>query len=269
VLSPGSHSVDWDEYPLHPQPDYSSGSAVDDLLGMPLSAARAGDLLQLAVTPFSDNVPGHLGGGEVQGQTQAATYQVDQNGKPVATGDWTGTTSQLAVPPVTLASGASAIAFTLNATSSGSLYKLSTGTQTTWTWTSAPDLSATVPPPWSCQTASGASTRSCAVQPMMTLGYQVKGLALDGAAPAGAQQVSLHVGQIQLASAASITGATAQVSCDAGKTWTKAAVRPAGGGNFTVTFSEPGGCLVTTRVTARDSAGASITETIDNAYKIG
>jgi hypothetical protein len=104
---------------------------------------------------------------------------------------------------------------------------------------------------------------------MMTLDYQVKGLSLTGAAPAGPQRISVQVGHLQLAGSPKINGAAAQVSCNAGKTWQKAAVKAVSQGNFTISFSEPSGCAVTTKVSATDAAGGSVTETIDNAYQVG
>lgn len=265
-LSPGPQAVSWNEYPLHPQPDFSAGSYAHGLGALIPSAARVGNTLELYVTPFSDNVPGHEWLGPDNGGSVSGTYDVDQNGTLLSSGGADGL-----IPFATLSPDPSTVSFTLKQALSDPTARLSTATTTTWTWKSAPDPTATVPGPiWACSTPDDQNnTQQCAVQPMMTLGYQVRGLSLTGAAPAGAQHISLHAGHIQLAKAASITGATAQVSCDDGKTWAKAAVTSAGGGNFTVSFTEKSGCLVTTKVTATDSAGGSVTETITRAYQVG
>jgi hypothetical protein len=259
VLSPGSQAVNWNEYPLHPQPNFSYGGYGAVLGPRTPSAIRTGNTLSLAVNPFSDNQPGHAG------QSGSSTsYQITQNGAVLSAGS-----AGNGIPAVTLSPEPSQVAFTYDAANTGAAYKLSTSTQTTWTWTSSPDPSATVPSPWYCsQNASGQYLRRCAVQPMMTLDYHVHGLSLSGTAPAGPQAIGLNVGHIQLASAAKITGASAQVSCDGGNTWQNAVVRAAGRGNFTITFSEKSECLVTMKVTATDSAGDSVTETIDNAYQV-
>jgi hypothetical protein len=103
---------------------------------------------------------------------------------------------------------------------------------------------------------------------MMTLRYQVGGLAMDGSAPPGRQAVGISVGHIQLASAPAVTGAQAQVSFNDGKTWQAASVAAAGSGRFLAAFTAPAGAFVTLRVTAADAAGGSIRETILRAYKI-
>lgn len=264
VLSPGQHqTVDWNRYPLHPQPSYNGGGTVAKLFPLVMSASRAGDMLNLNVIPFSDNRHGHLGGDFEPGLT--ASYAIDQNGKQIAHGNGAN-----GIPPVTLSRTPSVIRFTLRAARTGTdpAYRLSAASRTTWTWRSSPPPSgATVPRPWYCSVTTGQRQRHCAAQPMMTLSYHVHGIALDGTVPPGPQRIDLRVGHIQLAPAARITSAAVQVSCNDGKTWQPTSVTSAGRGNFRVAFTEPAGCAVTLRVHAADTAGASITETITRAYK--
>jgi hypothetical protein len=259
VLSPGSRVVRWNEYPLHPQPTVSYGGFGATQGPQIPSAIRTGNTLSLDVNPFSDNQPGHAGE-----SGDATSYQIAQDGAVISEGS-----AGNGIPAVTLSPKPSQVAFTYDAANRGSSYELSTSTQTTWTWPSSPDPSATVPSPWYCsQQPSGQYLRRCAVQPMMTLDYHVHNLGLNGTAPAGQQAIGLNVGHIQLASAAKITRTSAQVSCNGGTTWQKAAVRAMGNGNFTITFEEKSACCVTTKVTATDSVGGSVTETINNAYQV-
>jgi hypothetical protein len=195
------------------------------------------------------------------------SYQIDQNGARIAGGNAYG-----GIPPVTVSAKPSVIRFTLNAVRSGPAYVLSARTQTVWTWRSRPQPAATVPQAWYCSyvLVSGQyqARRRCAVQPMMTLDYQVRGLALDGTAPAGPQLIELTINHLQLARAARVTGAATQVSCDDGQRWQRATVTASGSGRFRVGFRVPGGCGVTLRVSATDAAGGSVTETITRAYAI-
>ena len=125
-----------------------------------------------------------------------------------------------------------------------------------------------MPVHWGCFTKAGNVTRKCAVQPMLTLNYQVAGLRLNGATAPGRQVIRLSVGHLQLASNPAITRATMRVSFDGGKTWHTAKVSPAGKpGQFTAAFTAPAKAFVTLRVTATDKAGGSIVETITSAYK--
>jgi len=96
----------------------------------------------------------------------------------------------------------------------------------------------------------------------------VQGLASDGRTSAGQQQVELDVGHIQLATPAQITNATAQVSYNDGQSFKPANVTSLGGGRFRISFSAPAGVDVTLQVSAADSAGGSITETIVRAYGV-
>jgi hypothetical protein len=76
------------------------------------------------------------------------------------------------------------------------------------------------------------------------------------------------VGHIQLAAAAPVSRVAAEVSCGKGQAWRRADVRPEGGGNYRIGFSARGGCALTMRVSAADTVGDSITETIERAYGI-
>jgi hypothetical protein len=263
-----SQVVDWNRYPLHPQPAYSAGGLAGSVGFLYPAALREGNTLWVSPHPFSDSVPGHLATNTAPGNRLTERYTIDQDGVTIASG----TTSDNSFPPVTLRRSPSVIRFTLDATRSGPDYKLSARSQTVWTWRSAPDPTATVPRVWICSVkkvhGKPVIERRCAVQPMLTLGYRVGGMLLNGTVPAGRQAIGLSVGHIQLATAAAITGASASASCDGGKTWRKATVGSPGPGRFLVTFGAPGGCDVTLRTSAHDAAGGSITETITNAYAV-
>jgi hypothetical protein len=262
----------WNEYPLHPQPDAQllTGSAAADFPQFP-SAFRTGNTLSLAgyPTPFTDNYPGHLGAGYSSGDTNAlkvtGSYAIYAGGKLLAHGN-----PANGIPNVRLSAKPANITFELTATRhEPKRYKLSTASDTTWTWRSKRQPSATVPDGWYCgATNSGTLLQKCAVQPLLTLAYQVSQLAANGTAPSGQQQIGLSVGHLQLAPAATVSGATAQVSVNGGTTWSPATVTATGGGNFRITFAAPAGAQVSLRVIATDSAGGSITETIQDAYDV-
>ena len=262
-----SLTEDWNAYPLHPAPNVS----LADSPAFPTlsSAGRVGNLLTLATTPFSDNQFGHIGTGFVTGffgdsdARMSGRYDIDQNGVSLASGN-----ALDGIPQVRLSDHPSVIRFMLTAARIGPRYVLSPSSSTIWTWRSVPDTSATVPAWWYCAGPSFSFTQRCAVQPMMTVRYQVGRLALDGSAPPGRQVIGISVGHIQLASAASITGARLQVSFNGGQTWQAASVTAAGGGQFSAAFTAPAGAFVAIRVTATDAAGGSISETILRAYKI-
>jgi hypothetical protein len=258
---------DWNAYPLHPQPDVQTlhGSLGMRFPGVP-AAFRAGNMLTLSPAPFSDNYPGHFGTGFTGGKGVKVTgsYAVYQNGTQIAHGD-----PRHQIPPVRLSARPSVIKFTLTASRQGPLFRFSPQTTTTWTWHSAPQPTATVPHTWSCGFTKTGPSQDCAVQPMMTLNYQVAGLAPNGTTAAGPQTVNLTVSHLPLAKATAITGASAQVSVNDGHTFRAATVTPLGGGRFRIGFTAPARASVTLRVSATDAAGGSVTETILRGYGTG
>jgi hypothetical protein len=264
ALSPGRQVVDWNRYPLHPQPNWSAGGAGGALIPLIPAAIRSGNRLTLTIAPFSDNQPGHRSAGSAPGTKVTERFEIDQNGVRIARGNANGVGL---IPPVTLSQRPSMIRFTLDAARTGPSYRLSTRSHTVWTWRSRRRPAAIVSRSWYCAQVGARLLRRCAVQPMMTLDYQVRGLALNGTTPPGPQLVRLHVGHLQLAPAPPVTSTSAWVSCDDGASWRRAAVTAAGGGNFRIAFSRPRGCRVTLRVRAADAAGGSVTETVTRAWR--
>ncbi|MGO8957420.1 MAG: hypothetical protein ACLQFR_08650 [Streptosporangiaceae bacterium] len=268
VLPPAAQlAEDWNADPLHPQPDVQQlPPSLGVLLPQLPSAFRAGNTLTLYTTPFSDNTPGHFGTGYYAGPGTAVTgsYAVYQDGVRIAHGNPVN-----GIAPVKLSPKPSVLTFVLTAGRFSPSYPLSSASSTTWTWRSAPRFGAEVPPSWFCGfTKAGRLLRSCAVQPMMTVDYQVQGLQQDGRAPDGAQRIDLSFGHLQLAGDAAVTGASAQYSYNDGQTWQTGTVTPLGGGRFQMAFNAPGGVDVTLRVHATDAAGGAITETILRAYGV-
>ena len=273
AVRPGEHLTDgWNAYPLHPAVNVNLAPAEELVTYLP-SADRAGNRLTLEVTPFGDNQPGHTGYGfaKVPGATITGSYRIDENGKRIAAGN----AARLGAggpfyTRVKLLPEPSVIRFTLAAARTGKPYQLSTASRTVWTWRSAHETGATLPPNWYCFNPPPGPIKSlprhCAVQPMMTLRYQVAGMALNGSAPAGRQALTITAGHLQLAKAASVTGASVQVSFGGGKTWHRASVTALGGGRFRAEFTAPAGAYITLRTIAHDAAAGSITETITRAY---
>jgi hypothetical protein len=275
LLRPGEHLTDnWSAYPLHPGVN-ALLTTLPNMFWMfgdiiP-SAVRTGNTLQLEVDPFDDNQPGHeIGLVQPAGLAQATgTYQIDQNGKKIASGDAVAaakfgnfyTTATLSPKPST-------VRFSLNYTRTSTDFPLSTATSTVWTFRSAPvTTAARLSPGWSC-VRYAYQPKGCAAQPMMTLDYAVAHLRLDGTAPAGPQTVHLTVGHLQAVKAAGVTTVAVSVSFDGGKTWHRATVT-GGNGSYTAAFTAPAGAKVSLRTRAADAAGGSVAETITSAYQIG
>jgi hypothetical protein len=272
VFRPGEQlSVNWNAYPLHPVPNTRLLGGQDPAATQ-ASLTRAGNLLRIGIAPFGDNQAGHTGAG-FAGDDRAkvsGSYVLDQNGVKIAGGNAVEPGQNL--PPflaqATLTSKPSVLRLSLTASRNGSAYQLSTRTTTVWTWRSAPPATGTkLPAGWSCSFVRAG--RVCAVQPLLTLDYQVHGQALNGTTAAGAQVLGLTVGHIEpwSGSGAAISGVSVSVSYDSGHGWHAAVVRAAGAGAYRVTYSAPAGSCVSLRVHAADAAGGQISETISCGYK--
>jgi hypothetical protein len=265
----GEHLTgNWNAYPLHPGANVNLLGPASPQPTMP-SASRAGNLLTLDVTPFSDSQPGHTGEGFSSG-----TYQVDANGVQVAAGN--AAKAAKGAPDlhlrVKLKPGPATVRFTLNVSRAGKAYPLSPQTRTVWTWRSVPSSRVTLPPGWVCapaQPGGPPGTRHCAVQPMMTLGYQVARMTPDGSVPSGAQTITITAGHLQLTHPSPIVRLRAWVSFDGGKTWRLATVTRHAQSEFTATFTAQAGTYPALRVQATGTSGGSITETIARAYRVG
>jgi hypothetical protein len=216
----------------------------------------------LSPTTFSDNVRGHTGTGFTGNGPRvkvSGSYAVYQDGVEIAHGNPVN-----GIPGVSVSHRPAVIRFVLRAARRGRPYVLSPASRTVWTWRSAPRPAATVPPSWICDLLT---SHRCAVQPMMTLDYHVHGMALNGTTARRHQVIGLTVGHIQLVRHAPITGATAQISYNEGRTWQHATVTPLRPGKFDIVFTAPASADVTLRVGATDAIGGSITETIQDAYR--
>ena len=276
--SPATVREDWNSYPLHAGVNFSAITGSDAFIDLP-SAARAGDILSLDVTPFSDSLPGHLGEGfafDASGAQVTGSFEIDQNGTKIAGGSVpTPSSPDFFVTGVPLSPSPAAIRFVLSASRSGAEYPLAPTSQTIWTWNSSHQAGTKLPAGWLCAATlvTGTLNRNCRVEPLLTLRYAVEGIALDGSVAAGPQLLDVSAGHLQLAKTAKITSATVAVSFDDGKTWQPAGVIRRHGGSFRASFTAPPpgqgmSGFVTLRVAATDAAGSAITETITRAYKI-
>ncbi|HET7013329.1 MAG TPA: hypothetical protein VFI65_05445 [Streptosporangiaceae bacterium] len=249
----------WNAYPLHPQPRVQllAGKNARKFNVVP-SAWRSGDEMFLLVSPFGDNQLGHTGEAVF-----SAKSSVTENGKKLRLLGFPGFQS------VKLNPAPGTVVYSQTTTLQGPKAALSSRTTSTWTFRTSRSPATSAPPAWRCPNDRAANSK-CSIPSMISLNYTVANLALNGVAPAGAQAVDLAVGHFQpSARPANITKVTAQVSYDGGKTWQPASTTPEGAGHYQLTFSPPPGVNVTTRITATDSTGASVAETILNAYRVG
>jgi hypothetical protein len=263
TFTPGQQATDnWNAYPLHPQLD-ASVLGSKDLRATLLSAARAGDTLSFHIWPFGDNTPGHVGMGFAAPYI-TGTFELDRNGVKIASGNAAKSPVFNASVPVSPAS--SVYRLTLNANRTISPFVLSTRTSTMWTWRSAHESGTVLPAGWTCPGTTKA-TQECASQSLMTLDYNVAGMKLNGAAPAGAQVVGITPGYQQLSVASPVKSVSASFSVNGGTTWQSATVKGSGT-SWAASFNAPAGSKVSLKVTATGKNGSAITDTVWDAYAV-
>jgi hypothetical protein len=107
---------------------------------------------------------------------------------------------------------------------------------------------------------------------MMTLDYQLAGESLDGTTQAGPQSLGIAISHLPLSTPYRVTHAQLQVSFNNGTSWQPAALTRICHGQvctnaYRATYHAPAGAKVSLRFTARDSHGATVTETILRAYQ--
>ena len=235
------------------------------------SASRSGNTLVLGRHPVQRQRARasrvRIPAGDLRRDAARSTgsYEIDQNGKKIAGGNAVKAAqgSPDLYAQARLSAKPSVIKFAVSASRTGRAYGLATSSRTVWTWPSARQAGAVLPAGWICP-----ASQTCVVQPMMTLGYSVPGLGLHESAPPGRQVLDFSAAHLQLATAAAVKTATVQVSQDGGKTWRSVAVTGTGPGRFRAVFSDKSAGAVALRVTAADSAGSQIKETILSAYKV-
>lgn len=261
---------DWNRFPQHVAGQYDQVSPDDGAQPIVPLATRSGDTLGILAFPFSDDQPGHAGAAQVTepGQTLEQAYEVDANGVQIATG--TAASGGPVSAQAALGAGPATIRLAVDAARSGPEYVLSTHVHTEWTWRSTHEQSVTLPAAYACSTpAAPPVARDCDVEPLLTIGYDVRGMTLDGSVRPGLQTLDLAVSHLQRAADAPVTGATVQFSTDDGATWSRAVTVRQGHGDFRARYAAPAGAgYVSLRVTATDATGGQIVETITRAYRV-
>jgi hypothetical protein len=264
---------DWNRFPLHPagQEQFNLDKAPWPVVP---AATRQGDNVRFQLYPFSDSTPGHTGMGYYGEQRDKITgaYAITENGVRIAGGEL-GMSGMEFQTGVTLGASPSTVGLTLDAGREGPMYLQSTASHTEWTWRSSHTADTTLPNALACEIRKfDAPDRNCAVEPLMTLGYAVGGMAVTGTVPNGPQTLDLTVGHLQTAQTSAITGASVQFSIDDGASWQDASVSAQGNGGYRAAFTAEApnfrGAYVSLRVSATDANGGQISETVTRAYKI-
>lgn len=212
---------------------------------------RQGDVLRLRIPEFTDSQAGHWsraladGGGIGTNRTQAAgdtvTATLYRDGTRLTDLDsaWT---------DVELPTGTADYRLELNTSRTSPDWDHATATKTTWAFRSG-------------------STEQPTPLPLLQLDYAVPVGAHNTVPRAGSYDVDVTVRAQKGAPAPRAPKVWVEVSYDDGRTWQSTKVRDHGHDTFRATLNHRHGSgFVTLRVTARDAAGNSVSQTVHRAW---
>jgi hypothetical protein len=156
----------------------------------------------------------------------------------------------------------------------GETQSTSTHTDVTFQYTGKTDPWATLPDGNYCPAAlaAGQPSAPCQIMPVLAIGYQYTALSPTNVSQSPVQSLVLDIGHHSFGghgSLAPVVSAQVSVSFDGGTTWQDVPTLGALG-HYAALWRNPApGTPVTVRVTAADSIGGSITQTVTNPYTVG
>jgi len=259
-----TYDVDWMRGPIAPQVGVHH-NATPQVLALPCVACQAGDQLHFSFNlAGSDSDPAHA---FFEGRGWNTRMTLSRDGEELGSSglDDGGITAK--VP-----TGAATYRVVADTSRSPELAPLSTVTHTDLTFRTpaAPAPDSTAPDGVTC--IDDAVIDGCQILPVLNLTYDLP-TDLYGRSTAHTQTLNLtvdHLGYDGHGSHAPARKATVEVSFDGGATWTSVHVNGTTQNHFRANWSNSGpkGSTPWLRVTATDSIGGSITQTIANAYTI-
>jgi hypothetical protein len=145
-------------------------------------------------------------------------------------------------------------------------FTTATRTSSVYTVSSSSTSGQPVPAGWFCIVPG---TGACTVLPLLTANVPLP-TAPDGTIPVGAATFVVSIGHVPAATESAISAMTFATSLD-GTTFSPATVAGLGNGRYQVTLTTPAaaaGHQLSIRMHAEDAAGATLTQTVTNAYSV-
>ncbi|ACU69397.1 hypothetical protein Caci_0445 [Catenulispora acidiphila DSM 44928] len=157
---------------------------------------------------------------------------------------------------------------------SGEKQSTNTHTDVTFQYTGKTDSRSTLPDGNYCPAAiaAGQPSAPCQIMPVMTIGYQYGALSRTNVSQSPVQSLVLDIGHHSFGghgSLAPVVSAKVSVSFDSGATWQDVPTVGAFGHYAALWHNPAPGTPVAVRVTAADSIGGSISQTVTNPYTVG
>lgn len=248
---PGSVStVDWMRGPRAPG---FAAATPNSEPGWTCPACREGDHISLQLSGLIDSVPGHSMSPDYgPGRVWQAQFRIAENGTVLL--DWPGVFG--IVMPTSSPSGDYALTYDQTTQAPWSTH--SQRSHSEWTFHSERPTENTVPSTWTCPDYEPGP---CAAVPLLVADYDLP-QALDGTVSPGPASMTVTFRHPSAAPAVPIASAAVEVSFDDGLTWTATALSDAGDGHYVARWTNPGGAHLSVRVSARDTAGSTLTQSV-------
>ena len=256
-LRPGkTYRADWLRGPV--APGVPTPSPLDVVTCATCRTARS---LTVELSQATDTTPEHDGALYPPSDKQhLARFRIYRNGK-LLDDEFDSTGGTFPVPST--ASTYRVINHVPHATSGAIGWKSST---VDITFRSAAGGGAKPPPDWDCDDPG-----HCTVVPILQARIPLP-TDLSGQLPVGTSVTAINVGHVPGAAASAIQSARLQLSFNGGRTWRSAKTVATAAGKYRAVLTNPAaevGRWVSLRLTATDSVGGKLIETVINAYSVG
>jgi hypothetical protein len=221
-------------------------------------ACRTSDGMSLSISSELDADPNHAG--DVSGGSGYERFQVFQDGVSIAdVADSDG--ASFPVPPE---EHTYRIEDSVDRSTLG--FTTATRTSSVYTVRSSSSSGAPVPAGWQCLAAG---TGACTVLPLLSANVPLP-TTPAGTLPVGRSSFVVRIGHVAATARSAISTLTFATSLD-GTAFSPATVIALGNGRYRVSLTNPagaGGHPVSIRLHAEDAAGATLTQTVANAYTV-
>jgi hypothetical protein len=259
VFAPGAtSSADWNRGPIGPGVFAGTGAVATFPVIQGCPACTEPGMLELAIFPFGDNPPGHVGlpNFPTPGLTETDAYTLLRNGTLISTGQ-----DPLGIS-VPVPSGAGHFQLQYSVAMTAPWRTLSTDETTAWSFSSPGSTSAPPPPGWVCFSGTNVG---CHVVALMLPDYQ---LPEDGTGHVASGPVTFRLGISHILGVPiAVTSAAVSISFNGGSTWVAAHVTPSGTNAFAVSYTDPSHAgTAAIRIHVTDAHGGILDQTILNAY---
>ena len=247
---PGHHLVEtWGAGTPHPSAQLDHGTAA-----VYCGACASKDTMVFAIAADGDSTPGTIG----TGSSESNTVTLTRDGEMLATGTGGLFEASVSVP-------AGRAHWGLRELTTRDAAGLPSGTDTTWTFTAEPGHGKALPDRVHC----AGPVSSCTALPMLYVSTSTDA-DIHNQLTTGRHTVDLTVTRQQYATAPPVSGAKLQASYDDGTTWHNLRVTGRQGdyhAAYTVPASSAGGA-VSLRLSAWDSQGNRVDQTLPDAYRV-